>query len=249
VINYNLGQGAIVAFTKRARGLPLGLGTGTVLLIIGTNLVVLLVLAAVGLSQTSAPRATALWPWVLGLLAGFAVYLVVVALKPRFLARYDLFKPAFKAGVLGHLAAVLIRMPHLGLVFFAHWLTMRAYGIDPPLAVFLSFMPVVSFISAIPISPQGLGTAQVAAVFFFAPYAVGDTATREATILAYSLTTSVLATLFMLTMGLIWFRAGMRLLGLRSLRDAAADETSAEGDEPDSASEPDADAGPDPEAR
>ena len=97
-------------------------------------------------------------------------------------------------------------------VFLAHYVAMRAFGIRPPLWSFLTLMPVVSLVTALPISVQGLGTTQLAAVYFFAPYAEGTLATREATVLAYSLTTSVLALLFMLGMGLVFLKRGLRLL-------------------------------------
>lgn len=215
VINYNLGQGAIVLFVNRAKGVRLGLGTGTVLLIMGINLVVLSLLAATAMLGADIPRAAALWPWILALLGGFVVYLVVLVARPAFLARYEVFQPAFRAGLRGHVAALLVRLPHLALIFVAHFLAMRAFGIRPPVPVFLAYMPLVSLISALPISPQGLGTQQVAAVFFFSPYAGADAADPEAAVLAYSLTISAMAVLFMLGMGLVWFRTGMRMLGGR----------------------------------
>ncbi|MFH2008081.1 MAG: lysylphosphatidylglycerol synthase domain-containing protein [bacterium] len=222
VINYNLGQGALVLFAKRAKGVTIGRATGTVLMLMGINLVVLLILSAVGLFIADAPRALAFRPWVLGLMGAFVVYLVAITWKPAFLARVSLAEPMLNAGLRGHLAAVAVRVPHLSLVLFAHYIAMRAFGIEPPLHVFASTMPFVMLMSTIPISPQGLGTTQVAAVYFFAPYAQGDAATREATILAYSLTTSVMAILFMLTMGFLYFRTGMRLLHLAQEKDDGA---------------------------
>lgn len=214
VINYNLGQGAIVIFAKRAKGVSYGRATGTVLLLMGVSLVVLLLLSAVGLFVSDASKAVLFRPYVIALFSAFAVYLVVVAIKPRFLARWSVAQPMLDAGLRGHLKAVGVRAPHMALVFLAHYLTMRAFGIDIPLLAFLSTMPFVSLMSAIPISPQGLGTTQYAAVYFFAAYAPGGAAQQKATVLAYSLTTSVLAILFMLTTGLFFLRSGMKLLRL-----------------------------------
>jgi len=221
VINYNLGQGAIVFFVRRAKGVPLGLGTGTVLLIMGINLVVLLVLAVVGLSVSVVPRAAALWPWAIGLLVAFLGYLGVVAIRPAWLERYDLLKPALRAGIRGHLAALAVRLPHLGAVFAAHYLAMRAFGVHPPVAVFLTYMPIVTLISALPISPQGLGTQQVAAIYLFSAYAPGDPETQRATVLAYSVSIVSLAMVFQVGMGLAWMRRAMVLLGLRAATASA----------------------------
>jgi len=214
VINYNLGQGAIVIFANRAKSVPYGRATGTVLLLMGISLVVLILLSAVGLFVSDAPKAMAFRPYVVALLAAFAVYLIVVAIKPRFLSRWTVAQPMLDAGLRGHLAAIAVRSPHMVLVFIAHYITMRAFGIDIPLLAFLSTMPFVSLMSAIPISPQGLGTTQYAAVHFFAAFAPGTLAQQKATVLAYSLTTSVLAILFMLVTGLIFLRSGMKLLRL-----------------------------------
>ncbi len=221
VINYNLGQGAIVIFANRAKSVPYGRATGTVLLLMGISLVVLILLSAVGLFVSDAPRAMAFRPYVIALLSAFGVYLMVVAIKPRFLSRWSVAQPMLDAGLRGHLAAIAVRAPHMALVFIAHYITMRAFGIDIPLLVFLSTMPFVSLMSAIPISPQGLGTTQYAAVYFFAAYAPGTVAQQKAIVLAYSLTTSVLAILFMLATGFLFFRSGMKLLGLNDPKKGA----------------------------
>src|SRR3954452_23220094 len=49
LVNYALGQGAIVYFVNRSRGVPVSRGTAAVLLIMGINLLLLLVLASLGL--------------------------------------------------------------------------------------------------------------------------------------------------------------------------------------------------------
>jgi len=49
-INYSVGQGAIVYFVHRARGVPVRRGVATVLLIMGTNVLVLLMLVTGGLA-------------------------------------------------------------------------------------------------------------------------------------------------------------------------------------------------------
>jgi uncharacterized membrane protein YbhN (UPF0104 family) len=221
VINYNLGQGAIVIFANRAKSVSYGRATGTVLLLMGISLVVLILLSAIGLFVTDAPKAMVFRPYVIVLLSAFGVYLAVVAIKPRFLSRWSVAQPMLDAGFRGHLAAIAVRAPHMTLVFIAHYITMVAFGIDIPLLVFLSTMPFVSLMSAIPISPQGLGTTQYAAVYFFAAFAPGTVAQQKATVLAYSLTTSVLAIFFMLATGFFFFRSGMRLLRLDEQKKGA----------------------------
>lgn len=242
VINYNLGQGAIVLFAKRAKGVSIKLGTGTVLLLIGINLVVMLFLSGAALAVGAAPRAEALGPWVMGLLGAFGVYLALLAWKPSFLSKVELFQPILRAGIRGHVLAVLVRLPHLALVIFAHYLAMLAFDIRPPADAFFAYLPVMLLISALPIAPQGLGTAQVAAVFFFSSYAPGGVAEQEATALAYSLTASGTAVVFMLIVGLVWLRSAMSMLGPRN---SGSDEAPAE----DAASLSDERGAADPEGR
>lgn len=213
IINYNLGQGAIILFVRRSAGISLSLATGTVLFIMGVNLVVLVTLATAALSLASVPRAAALWPWIAALCAGIAIYAGLVAIRPGWLTKRPIFKAVFQARLKGHLKAMAVRVPHLTAIFVTHYLAMRAFGVHPPLTIFLAYMPIVSLLSALPISPQGIGTQQVATVFFFSPYAHGPD--PKATVLAYSISLSVLVILFMLAMGLGWLRRAMFMLGLR----------------------------------
>src|SRR5687768_2844660 len=90
LLNYALGQGAIVYFVKRSRGVPIMRGTATVLLIMGINVLMLLTLGSIGLLVAS--EVPPWLPWVLGAAyAGFALYLVLVAVKPRFLTSKPMF--------------------------------------------------------------------------------------------------------------------------------------------------------------
>ena len=73
-INYSVGQGAIVYFVHRARGVPVMRGVATVLLIMGTNLLVLLLFVTAGLLLSST-RPPALVPVVGAAWAGLAVLL------------------------------------------------------------------------------------------------------------------------------------------------------------------------------
>src|SRR3954451_21678253 len=50
IINYALGQGVIVYFVNRSRGVPVSRGTAAVLLVMGINVLMLLALATLGLA-------------------------------------------------------------------------------------------------------------------------------------------------------------------------------------------------------
>ena len=64
---------------------------------------------------------------------------------------------------------------------------LRGFDIAVPLFDALAMLPVVFLVAVLPISVQGLGTTQTMMVYFFARYAQGDPAAREAAVIAASL--------------------------------------------------------------
>ena len=193
LVNYALGQGAIVYFVNRSRGVPVVRGTAAVLLVMGVNILVLLVLATLGL--VFVPQTPALLPWVLGIAyAGLAVYMTVVAAKPRWLTARPLFDVLLGAGVRGHLKAMAARVPHILALMALTWTNMRAFGIQVPIGQAVVCLPMVYFVAVLPISPQGLGTTEAMMIKFFAQYAPGSTAAEhEAAVFASSLASRVIA--------------------------------------------------------
>ena len=112
-INYSVGQGAIVYFVHRVRGVPVMRGVATVLLIMGTNLLVLLSFVTVGLALAGGTRPPALVPVVAVAWAGLAVYVAIVVARPKFLVSRPLFDVLLSAGLGGYLKAMLVRLPHI----------------------------------------------------------------------------------------------------------------------------------------
>src|SRR3954470_23116172 len=90
LVNYALGQGAIIYFVHRSRGVPVIRGTAAVLLVMGINVLMLLALASLGLAFVPQHdhRLTLVVPVPY---AGLAVYGGLVLLKPRFLTSKPIF--------------------------------------------------------------------------------------------------------------------------------------------------------------
>src|SRR5580765_2677785 len=110
-INYNVGQGAIVYFMHRNAGTTIMRGIATILLVLGTNVLALLFLATAGLGVAPAvPFAVKVLVAVAW--AGLAIYVVLVAVRPRWLDR-PVFEVLLNAGVGGHLRALVVRVPHI----------------------------------------------------------------------------------------------------------------------------------------
>ncbi len=202
LVNYALGQGGFGYYLHRT-GAPIKQAVGATLFLMGTNLAVLLLLTSGAWAVVGGGVPAALW-WTLTVgSAGFAAYLVVVALSPGFLVRRDWLAPLFDAGVRGHAIAMVGRVPHVFFLAFSQWLAMRVWGIDVPLSAALTIAPAIAIAAALPISPGGLGTTQAAFVYLFSDYAAGATVDeRQAVVLAFSIVQFVYGALASAVVGL-----------------------------------------------
>ena len=223
-INYNVGQGAIVYFIHRATGAPVMRGVATVLLIMGINVLALLFLASTGL--IIAPDSPHSLYLIIGIAyAGLAVYILMVAIRPRWLATRPIFDVLLAAGLGGHVRALLVRLPHIAVLIAFQALMQRGFGVQIPLIQAVICLPVVLFVAVLPISVQGLGTTQAAMVFFFARYAPGDRSAQEAAVLAASLVAQFLGLICQVVVGLFCVRSRAG----RELQNASRDSAAATG--------------------
>ena len=215
ILNYNLGQAGLVYFIHRAKNVPVVAATALIMMMMGCVLLLLLATSLVGVVARPDPATVRYLPLLLVLAGGALLYLGIIRLRPGILARQGLLRPLFDAGVWGHIKATALRVPHMGIVVTAHFLAMGGFGIDVPLGPGLVFIPIVLLVAALPITPFGLGTMQMAAIELFSPYAVGATPkTREAAVLAYSLSLATLALLFQAVMGLFYLKRVSKLIAL-----------------------------------
>jgi hypothetical protein len=206
IINYSIGQGAIVYFVHRARGVPVMRGVATVLLIMGTNLLTLLVVVTLGLVLPgSHPKGLA--PMVGLVWAALAIYVVMLVARPRWLASRPIFDVLLQAGLAGHLKAILVRLPHVIALIAVELTALRGFGVDVPWSAALGAIPVVLLVSALPISVQGLGTTQAAMVLLFSSYVPATAADPAAVVLGASLTAQAVALVFQAATGLICMRS------------------------------------------
>jgi hypothetical protein len=226
LVNYTVGQGAIVYFVNRSRQVPILRGTAAVLLVMGVNVLMLLVLASVGLVLAlDVPPAL---PFVvLGGFAGLAVYIALVAIRPRWLASRPIFDVLLSAGVKGHLQSMAVRLPHICTLLALSWVGLAAFGVVIPVGRALVCLPIVYFVAVLPISVQGLGTSQAMQILFFSTYAPGTTAeARAAAVLAAGLLSQAVAFVIQLMIGLLCMRSQIaRGLGGRT-EAAVAEESS-----------------------
>jgi uncharacterized membrane protein YbhN (UPF0104 family) len=204
LVNYSAGQGGIVWFLHRRDGVPLARATGAVLLTTGAFLLAVVGAVAAGLALEAVPEARSLH-WLLWLVAiGLPIYLAIIVVRPRWLARYALLQPLFDAGVLGTLAATASRVVHLAVLIVAHAMVYRLFGIALPVRAALVLLPIIFLVQAMPIAPAGLGTTQAAAVALLAPYVAGPDG--AGVVVAASIGFQAVITALMAVVGMVCLR-------------------------------------------
>ncbi len=212
MLNHHVGQAFITVFLSRSHGVPLARVAGGTLIVYASWAACLL---GVGMAAVLASGAPAGW-LALPLATGIG-YLGVLAARPRRLVEVEVLRPLFEAGVKGHLAAAVARIPHAIVLFLGTWLPMKLFGVDVPLGAALIYVPIVMVAVTLPITPQGFGTRELLATTLFAGYAAGaDAAEREAAVAAATLSWGVVVTGLEAVLGVLLIRRAQRLLGARA---------------------------------
>jgi hypothetical protein len=211
VLNYHVGQAAIVGYLYRVKRVPLLRASGWILFIIGINVGTLFLLASAGATRTSGQLALLHWvPLVCG--AGIVVYAALLTWKPRLLAERRILAPLFEMGIPGHALGVLVRLPHIFVLLVWHFVSLHMFGVPVSPGAALLYLPAYFAVQSLPINVNGLGVAQLVAIFFFAPYAAvspgaaNPEAARKAAVIAYSLATSGISIVLQLALGLVCLR-------------------------------------------
>lgn len=211
VVNYHVGQAAIVGYLYRVRRVPLWRASGWILFIIGINVGTLFILASAGATRVTGQLSMMrMIPLACGI--GIVLYAGLLTWKPRMLAEHALLKPLFEMGIPGHVFGVLVRLPHIGVLLVWHFVSLRMFGVQVSPGAALLYLPAYFAVSSLPINVNGLGVAQLVAVYFFAPYVVPPAGTvdvvsaQKAAVIAYSLATSGISIVLQLVLGLVCLR-------------------------------------------
>ena len=216
LLNYVVGQGGLGYYLHKA-GVSTLRATGVTLFMMGTTFVGLLLITTVAWMNGPIDNSALWWTLVISC-AAFAVYLVIIAIAPHFVARRELFAPLFTAGLRGHATTIAMRLPHVAIIVLGHWLAMIAWGITVPFWFAATTLPVVALVTVLPISPGGLGTTQAALVYFFTDFAPGATdEARAGAVLAFAIVHFVYATLAQLVIGLACVPFARRVEPMRSV--------------------------------
>ena len=205
MLNHHVGQAFITYFLSRTHGVPLFRVAGATLLVYASWMGCLLGIGCVAIWQNGGSIT-----WIAAVLGVGLLYLLVLALRPAFLARTKLLAPLFEAGVTGHLIALFARLPHFVVLFLGTWLPFRFFGVNIPPGAAAAYIPILMVIVTLPLTPQGFGSRDAAAAFFFERFANGATHDdRLAALAAATMSWGVVFTVVEALMGLLLLRRAM----------------------------------------
>lgn len=217
VINHHLGQVWLTYCISRTYGARMWRTAGATALFYVTTFGCLVALAAI--SFVLDPTALPWLPTILAVLIGLGVlYLGVVWWAPAALGRFNFVAPIFEMGVGGHLVAFAYRIPHMAVIFVGTWVPFLFFGVDIPLISALALMPPLLLMSAIPVTPQGVGTRDAVALYLFVSFASGSDPEREAAVLATTLSWAIIASLIQIALSMVFIPRLRRLHGSQTER-------------------------------
>jgi hypothetical protein len=202
VLNHHVGQAFITYFVARRYGTPLARVAGATLLVYASWSGCVLGLGCLALLLNGKPLL-----WLAAVLAAGVLYLALIAARPRRLAETKLLAPLFEAGVVGHLVALVSRIPHLVVLFLGTWIPFLFFGVAIPFKDAVAYIPILMVAVTLPITPQGFGTRDLLAGALFARFAPGDTdADRLAMLAAVTTSWGVAITLIDMLVGFALMR-------------------------------------------
>ena len=172
ILNYHLGQAMFTWFLSRTHRVPVWRVAGATLLGYFSTLAALLLISLVSFVLRSET-----FPWLGPVLLGAgllgALYLIALRMGGDFAGRFESSRVLSEAGIAGHVRAIVVRMPHIVVLFLGTWLPFFFFGIHVPVVDALALIPVILLVGALPLTPQGVGTREVVALHLFAEYAPG----------------------------------------------------------------------------
>ncbi|MGH9395833.1 MAG: lysylphosphatidylglycerol synthase transmembrane domain-containing protein [Terriglobia bacterium] len=201
-INQVAGGAALILFMRRRKGVPMFSGGATLVFL---GLIDFLVMALMGLAAALLVPSSWLGPkWYYP-----AVLAVGICLMAWFwlrgrpssaLLRWIYDRPSLlsfrRARVSHYLRLILIRAIIFSAQGFALYFQLRSFGVHVPLVQVLAFEPAELFLSALPITPAGLGVLQAVLILGFHSYGT------RAAILTVGLAISTMGIMMRLPLGL-----------------------------------------------
>ncbi|MGH9470192.1 MAG: lysylphosphatidylglycerol synthase transmembrane domain-containing protein [Terriglobia bacterium] len=201
VINQVAGGAALVLFMRRRKGIALFSGGATMIFL---GLIDFLVMALMGVAAALLVPDSLLgkgWYYPVGGTLGVCLvaYFWLRGRPSSHLARWIYERPSlvsFRDARISHyLRLMLIRTPIFAAQGFLLYFQLRSFGIHAPMTQVLAFEPAELFLSAVPITPAGLGVLQAVLILGFHSYG------SRAALLAAGIAISTMGVVFRLPLG------------------------------------------------
>jgi hypothetical protein len=219
LLNHHVGQAWLTWYLSRVYKAPLWRVAGATLLNYATTFAALLLFGFVSLLFEHNAV-----PWLAPVLAALTVagvaYLALLAAAPPALARRQILAPLFEVGIRGHLQALVLRIPHMLVLFAGTWIPFAFFNIRIPAGPAFAYIPILMVIVALPVTPQGVGTRDWFALHYFARYGPGTLPEQEAAVAASTLTFVAGITLVQAALSLLLMRRAIAAIDSAPPRSA-----------------------------
>lgn len=189
LLNHHVGQAWLTYLLSKVYGMSLVRVAGATLFVYVTWGGCMVLLAVVGLTVAGLGGV-----WIAAPLGAGLLYLLLLWLKPAWIAQRPLFEPLFDAGIGGHVHAMVMRVPHIAVLFLGTWLPFFFFDINIPIDAALTYVPAMMVAVTLPLTPMGIGTRDALAAQFFQDYvANADTLDEQRAALAAATTALAVA--------------------------------------------------------
>jgi hypothetical protein len=210
IVHYALGQGAYATWLGRRTGIGLGRTGGLIAYIIAAELcsVCLFASTVILIGRPAVPAA------LLMTVAGISIGLIALMLAAplSYLERVAALDTWSRVGARRGIAQLGVRMLQHTVTTGATWIAARTFGLDIPLGVMLSYMPIILIIASLPVNVAGFGAVQ-GAWLLLSPWAPGER------ILAFSVVWQAASAVALVIRGLPFLRG--LLADIRAGRSAS----------------------------
>jgi hypothetical protein len=212
LLNHHVGQAWLTYFMSKVYRASLWRVAGATLLVYATTFGCVFLIGAASLPFNHG-RVTWLAPTTALIGAAGVGYMIVIALRPKLMRARQATAALVDTGVRGHLLALAYRVPHVAVLFIGTWVPFAFFGVSIPLTDALVYIPVVMLVTALPITPQGVGTRDLIALQLLAGYAPGTPEQQAAAIAATTLSWACALTLVQAGLSPLFMKRAQRMLG------------------------------------
>lgn len=226
ILNYGIGQGVLAYLIKQQYHVPFARSSSVLIFQVLIDLYLALTISFIGSFFTSVViDGLNLVPWIRLLWLTASLSFLSISLLIRYsssLRRFkwqpvqDLFYTFHESGFHDYFKAMLWRIPlHLAASTYLYFLAL-CFGVYIPLEKVVTLLPLTVVVGAIPITPSGIGTVQITAIFLFQNFVTGDSISEgkvnEANIIfAMSIMFTIGIYILKLLSGTIFFRSAITI--------------------------------------